>query len=162
MTAAVCVYCEQKQPHPYFVTLLENVPDANERGGQVISSCISVSRNPCKRLLEYNDCSQPQGSTATRRKRKRGAPNWVSVCSVGPFVDNNSSVFRSDWTRLSRKVSGRLVWAVINCQNAAKYGSNLRVYLRDQYRSLLEKQLPKTPTGRLFLASLESKSKDPN
>lgn len=158
MAVPVCVYCEGKRPHPYFVTLLENVPDANERGGPVISSCISVSRNPCKRLQEYNDCSQPQGSTAVRRKRKRGAPNWVSVCSVGPFVDNNGSTFRSDWTRLSRKVSGRLVWAVINCQDAAKYGANLRVYLRDQYRGLLEKQLPKTSTGRSFLVALSPRN----
>jgi hypothetical protein len=151
--ASRCHLCDDKQQHPFFVSLFGTPPDSSIRLGHSVSSRISVGRNPFKRVLEYNGHFDQKDQ---HRKRKRGAPNWILICSVGPFTNGKSSKFHDDWRRLARKVSCRLVWAILHCEDV-QYGEGLRLYLNRDYHDILLDQLQRTPAGRTFLARFSPK-----
>ena len=154
-TAVTCTYCSKNETHPFFVTLFGISADAIGNMSQPVSSRISIGRHPFKRQMEINgrfdaDATEKR-SVGKKRKRKRGWPHWVVICSVGPFVNGKGAQFQDDWQRKARKESGRLAWAVQNCQQP-EYGSNLRVYVNTNYLDALSDQLQKHPDGRTFLA----------
>ena len=128
-----CIYCTEDRPHPMFVFLA--AVESKQESQKSIAAKISLSRNPMKRVCEYNQIPGFKHFTKTTRK---GSPNWHCEVCVGPFFGpGDATRFAAQW-RIKRKSDRRMAYAVSLAQTKEFRHLPLRVWARDP-SDLLEK-----------------------